>query len=79
MIRMDVIYEKIKPNRNIEIPEEIMKKLHLRVGEEVELRVVDRKVLIESTKDPIESLRGMIKLDDKTIKQIIKSPEFEPL
>ncbi len=74
---MDVIYEKIKPNRNIEIPEEIMKKLHLKVGEKVELRVEDKGLMIHLHKDPIDELTGSISLKDtKLIDEIIESEDW---
>lgn len=74
---MDVIYEKIKPNRNIEIPEEIMKKLHLKIGEKVELRVEDKRLMIHLHKDPIDELTGSISLKDtKLIDEIIESEDW---
>lgn len=56
-----------------------MKKLGLRIGEKVVFKVEDKKVLIEPAEDPVENLRGLVKLDAKTAKRIIESPEFEPL
>lgn len=74
---MDIIYEKIKPDRKIEIPEEIMKRLHLKVGEEVALSVTDRKLLIKPAKSVIDEVVGTAKLKDaKLIDKIIEETEF---
>jgi len=74
---MDVIYEKIKPGGEIEIPEEIMKRLHLKVGEEVALSVTDRKLLIKPAKSVIDEVVGTAKLKDaKLIDKIIEETEF---
>jgi len=74
---MDIIYEKIKPGGEIEIPEEIMKRLHLKVGEEVALSVTDRKLLIKPAKSVIDEVVGTAKLKDaKLIDKIIEETEF---
>jgi len=51
----------------------------VKIGEKIEIRIMDKKVLIEPSKDPIKSLRGLVKLDKETTKKIIESPDFEPL
>lgn len=74
---MDVIYEKIKPNRKVEIPEEILKRLHLGVGEEIEFMVEDKRLIIQLHKDPIDELTGSISLKDiKLIDEIIESEDW---
>ena len=74
---MDVIYEKIKPGGEIEIPEEIMKRLHLKVGEEVALSVTDRKLLIKPAKSIVDEITGAIEIDPKIGKRIIEDEEIE--
>ncbi|MBN2014279.1 MAG: AbrB/MazE/SpoVT family DNA-binding domain-containing protein [Candidatus Altiarchaeota archaeon] len=78
MAEMNIVYEKIKPTGEIRIPKSILAKLGLKSGEKVRLKLTGKKVLIEPIKDPIKALRGMLKLDKKTAKEIIESPEFEP-
>ncbi len=74
---MDVIYEKIKPNRKIEIPKEIMERLHLKVGEEIALSVTNRKLLIKPARSVIDEVVGTAKLEDaKLIDKIIEDTEF---
>jgi len=74
---MDPIFERIKPGGGIEIPKQMMKSLHLTVGEEIELRVKDRKLLIEPHKDPVDELTGSISLKDpKIIDEIIESEDW---
>jgi len=73
---MDPIFERIKPNGDIELPKQIMKTLHLKVGEEVELRVKDRKVLIKPRRSIVDEMAGAIKLDQKTAEEIIDSKEL---
>lgn len=74
---MDVIYEKIGPNRRIEIPEEMMNRLGLKVGEDVELRVVDRKVLIKPSRSIVDELTGIIKVEDsKVVDEVVENEEF---
>lgn len=75
-MKMDVIYEKIKPNRRIEIPEEMMKRLGLKVGEEIELRVVDRKVLIRPSRSIVDELTGIIKVDPKIVDEVVENEDF---
>ncbi|MBC8521162.1 MAG: AbrB/MazE/SpoVT family DNA-binding domain-containing protein [Candidatus Syntrophoarchaeum sp.] len=76
---MEKVIEKIKPYGEIRIPKGFLDILGVKTGESVELTIADKKVLIEPSKDPIKSLRGLVKLDKETSKKIIESPEFEPL
>lgn len=77
---MDVVfYEKIKQKGDVRIPQQIIKRLGLRGGEDIRFIVKNKHVFIEPAKDPIKALRGIVKLNKKTAKEIIESPEFEPI
>lgn len=74
-----IIHERIKPSGDIHIPKSILSDLGLRVGEEIELRVVDRKVLIEPMKMGVDELSGSLRIDSKLIDELIEKEElFEP-
>lgn len=72
-----IIHEKIKPDGDIHIPKSILADLGLRVGEEIELKVVDRKVLIEPSRSIVDELTGIIKIDPKLAEEIIEDKELE--
>jgi antitoxin component of MazEF toxin-antitoxin module len=75
---MAVIYKKIKPNREIELPEEVMKRLHLKVGEKIALSVKNRRLLIKPAKSVVDEVVGAAKLKDtKIIDKIIEDTEFK--
>ncbi len=74
---MEPIFERIKPGGEIELPKEIMKSLHLRVGEEVELRVRDKEVLIRTGKSIVDKITGAIEIDPEIGRRIIEDEEIE--
>jgi len=73
---MDPIFERIKPNGDIELPKQIMKTLHLKVGEKVELRVRDREVLIKPARSVVEELTGIVKADSDVVDEVIENEEY---
>jgi len=73
---MDPIFERIKPNGDIELPKQIMESLHLKVGEEVELRVRDREVLIKPARSVVEELTGIVTADSDIVDEIIENEEY---
>ncbi len=73
---MDPIFERIKTGGEIELPREIMKSLHLEIGEEVELILKDRTVLIKPRRSIVDEITGAIVLDQKTAEEIIDSKEL---
>lgn len=73
---MDPIFERIKPGGEIELPKEIMKSLHLKVGGQVELMLKDRTVLIKPKRSIVDEITGVIELDQKTAEEIIDSKEL---
>lgn len=72
---MDVIHEKIT-DKKIKIPENILEILGLKSGEDIEMRVVGRTLVIEPVKDPIDKLTGILEVKDPDIKRLIESDEW---
>jgi len=72
-----IIHERIKPNGGIHIPKSVLAELGLKVGEEIELRVVDRKLLIEPSRSIVDELSGIIKIDSKLAEEIIEDKELD--
>jgi len=74
-----IIHERIKPNGDIHLPDSILTSLGLDVGEEIELRVIDQKVLIEPMRMETDELSGSLKLDQKLVDELVEREElFEP-
>ena len=74
-----IIHERIKPNGGIHIPKSVLAELGLKVGEEIELRVVDRKLLIEPMKIGVDELSGSLRIDSKLVDELVEKEElFEP-
>jgi len=71
-----IIHERIKPNGDIHLPKSVLANLGLKVGEEVELRVMGRKVLIEPSRSVVDELSGIIKVDSRIVDEIIENEEF---
>lgn len=78
--------EKVKPNGIIEIPLEVRKKLKWDVGDEINLFLHPGYLILEEKEVPEKkikksrALRGLVKIkDEKLVKRIIYSPEFEPI
>jgi len=72
---MRIVKEKIQKNGEIRIPKEIVKNLKLKPGEEVELRVENNKVIVESRKGE----RMKLRIDRKIVDQLVENEElFEP-
>ncbi len=72
------LIREIKPNRMIEIPEEVMKRLHLGVGEKIVLSVKDRELLIKPAKSVVDEVVGTAKLEDtKLIDKIIEDTKLK--
>lgn len=72
---MRIVKEKVQKNGEIRIPKEIIKDLKLKPGEEVELRVENNKLIVESRKGE----RMKLKIDQKIVDQLVENEElFEP-
>lgn len=67
---MEVVINK---GRYIEIPEYIMKKLGLKIGERVTIKEKAASIEITPSRLVTDSLRGSIKSDKKKIDEIIKA------
>jgi antitoxin component of MazEF toxin-antitoxin module len=76
---MECVVEKVKTGHEVTIPRSLIDALGMRTGEEIRMEVVDKKLIITRTGDPIKNIRGLIKLDKETTRQVIHSPEFEPV
>ncbi len=61
------------------IPKSLIDALGIKTGEDVRMEVTYNKLIVTRTNDPIKNIRGLIKLDKKTTRQVIYSPEFEPI
>lgn len=73
--------KRVGRNGEIKIPRDYMKALCLSPGQEVKLKLMDNRLLIEpvkevvvskkeSLKDPVEALTGALPLDKKLIEEI---------
>jgi bifunctional DNA-binding transcriptional regulator/antitoxin component of YhaV-PrlF toxin-antitoxin module len=71
---MEVVINK---GRYIEIPEYIMKKLGLKIGERVTIKEKETSIEITPSRLVTDSLRGSIKSDKKKIDEIIKADVWE--
>ncbi len=61
------------------MPKSVLAELGLKVGEEIELRVVDRKLLIEPMKMGVDELSGSLRIDSKLVDELVEKEElFEP-
>lgn len=76
---MKCVVEKIKPCHEVVIPRSLIDALGMGTGEEIRMEVVDKKLIISRTGDPIKNIRGLIKLDKETTRRVIHSPEFEQI
>jgi len=71
---MEVVIQK---GRFIEIPEYIMRKLGLQIGEKVTIKEKASHIEIANPKYVADRLRGSIKSDKKKIDEIIKAQVWE--
>jgi len=74
---MDPTFERIKPGGEIELPKGMMDSLHLKVGEEVELRLKGKGVLIKPRRSIVDETSGVVKIDSKLAEEIIEDKELE--
>jgi len=75
---MECMVEKIT-DMGVMIPKSLIDALGIKTGEDVRMEVTYNKLIVTRTNDPIKNIRGLIKLDKKTTRQVIYSPEFEPI
>lgn len=73
--------QKIKPNGELKLPQEVMRKLKLKVGEKVRLEIRGNEITVQPVKvgkkNITKKLSGSIKLHDpKLIDEIISSEEW---
>ena len=76
---MEYVVEKVKSDHKVMIPKSLINALGMGTDEEIRMEVVDKKLIITRTGDPIKNIRGLIKLDKEMTRRVIHSPEFEPV
>jgi len=77
-MKLKPYFEKLGPKGEIKIPNDYLKTLGLYPGEEVELRLAGRRVLIQPlnggrtkpARSVVEKLYGALKLDQELIEEI---------
>jgi len=67
----------IRKGRIIELPEELMKKLGLRVGDKIILKENEKGLSIRPKRSIVDELRGSIKVDEETIDEIISAEVWD--
>ena len=67
----------IRKGRIIELPEELMKKLGLRVGDKIILKENEKGLSILPKRSIVDELRGSIKVDEETIDEIISAEVWD--
>ncbi len=73
---MEVVHAKIKKKGEIEIPANILKKIGLKVGEEVELKLGEGGILVKPTKSVVDELTGLIKAKSKLVDEVVENEEL---
>ncbi|CAG0955774.1 hypothetical protein METP2_00488 [Methanosarcinales archaeon] len=73
---MEVAHSKITRNKHIEIPDKILEMLGLRSGEEIRMTVINKKLIVEASSDPVDELAGIIELKEAEAEELIESKEW---
>lgn len=75
---MEPIFGKVKQHGEIELPNNIMKRLKLKVGEQIEFRIIDKKLIIRPRRSIVNDVIGAVELKDtRIIDKIINDTEFK--
>jgi len=61
----------------IRIPLEVLESVGLKTGEELEVKPQKEGLVLTKKESIIARLRGRLKLDQQTAKEILESPEIE--
>jgi bifunctional DNA-binding transcriptional regulator/antitoxin component of YhaV-PrlF toxin-antitoxin module len=61
----------------IRIPLKVLESVGLKTGEELEIRTRGEGLVLTKKRSIIANLRGRLKLDQQTAKEILESPEIE--
>ncbi|MDO8724710.1 MAG: hypothetical protein Q7J35_01415 [Candidatus Methanoperedens sp.] len=73
---MEVSHSRINQNKQIKIPDNILDMLGLKSGEEIKMTVVNRKLIVEASSDPVDELTGIIKIKQNEADKLIESEEW---
>ncbi len=73
---MEVSLSKITQNKQIKIPDKILDMLGLKSGEEIKMTVVNKKLIVEASSDPVEELSGIIKIKETDAEKLIEAEEW---
>ncbi len=68
---------KIEKEGIIRIPLEVLESAGLKTGEELEIKARGESLVLTKRGSIIAKLRGRLKLDQQTAKEILESPEIE--
>ena len=73
---MEVSHSRINQNKQIKIPDKILDMLGLKSGEEIRMIVVNNKLIVEASSDPVDELTGIIKIKQSEADELIESEEW---
>jgi antitoxin component of MazEF toxin-antitoxin module len=73
---MEISHSRINQNKQIKIPDNILDMLGLKSGEEIKMTVVNRKLIVEASSDPVDELTGIIKIKQNEADKLIESEEW---
>ncbi len=73
---MEVSHSRINQNKQIKIPDKILDMLGLKSGEEIRMTVVNNKLIVEASSDPVDELTGIIKIKQSEADKLIESEEW---
>jgi antitoxin component of MazEF toxin-antitoxin module len=73
---MEVSQSRINHNNQIKIPDKILDMLGLKSGEEIRMTVVNQKLIVEASSDPVDELTGIIKIKQSEADKLIESEEW---
>ena len=73
---MEVSHSRINQNKQIKIPDNILDMLGLKSGEEISMTVVNNKLIVEASSDPVDELTGIIKIKQSEADKLIESEEW---
>lgn len=73
---MEISHSRINQNKQIKIPDKILDMLGLKSGEEIRMTVVNQKLIVEASSDPLDELTGIIKIKQSEADELIESEEW---
>ncbi|MGB8218232.1 MAG: AbrB/MazE/SpoVT family DNA-binding domain-containing protein [Candidatus Methanoperedens sp.] len=76
MFTLEISHSKITENKQIKIPDKILDMLGLKSGEEIKMTVVNKKLIVEASSDPVDELSGIIKIKETEAEKLIESEEW---